>query len=121
MPTLETRIPTGRPERYLRQFCSHATAMGSGGGHRMRAHGTSRAAHDEVRVRVEATDTAATVHLEPWGHCTLRAESGALLVRIDAAEATALQRLRDTITRDLERFGRGEFTVRWLSVTDPDA
>jgi hypothetical protein len=82
------------------------------------------AAHGEVRVRVEATESDATVQLEPWGHCVLHVGEDLLTVRIDATESAALQRLRDTVTRDLERFARGEFSVRWdlvADTTDPGA
>lgn len=84
----------------------------------MRGHGHVPTAHDEVRVRVEATESEATVQLEPWGYCILHVGEDLLLVRIAATESAALQRLRDTITRDLERFARGEFSVRWDPVAD---
>ncbi len=119
MHTLEARIATARPERYLRQFAKHATAMGSGGGHRIRRHDGSPIAHEDVRVRVEATESHVTVRFTPWGNCCLHAEPGLLRVRIEAVDSTALQRIRDTVTRDIERFGRGEFTVRWHPADHP--
>lgn len=114
MPTIETRIATDQAERYLRQFCKHATAMGSPKAHRMRMHGVP-AALGEVRLRVQQTETHATIHFDPWGSCRMDAAPGVLTVRIDAADDQALQRIRDTISRDLERFGRGGLAIDWTA------
>ena len=62
MPSIETRIDTDRPNRYLSQLCQHASAMNGGSGHRLRAR---MRAH-----RVQDVDVTLTVHAE----CT--ADSG---------------------------------------------
>ena len=121
MPTIQTRIPTARAERYLHQFCKHAAAMSSPRGHRMRMHGGSPVASGEVRLRVEESERLATVVFDPWGRCVLRADANTLEVRIDGADQQALQRIRDTVTRDLERFGSRDLTVRWDSIDDSTA
>ncbi|WP_433566209.1 DUF2218 domain-containing protein [Nocardia sp. CA-151230] len=115
MPALESRVPTDRSARYLRQFRTHAEAMASPRGDRVHA-GNPRAT-GEIHLRVEGTDTRTTAHFAPWGHCTLTAEPEALVVRIDATDAAALHRIRDILTRDLARFGGGSLTVDWR---DPD-
>ncbi|MFJ9364478.1 DUF2218 domain-containing protein [Nocardia sp. NPDC101769] len=115
MPALESRVPTDRPARYLRQFRTHAEAMASPRGHRVHA-GNPQAA-GEIHLRVEGTDSRTTAHFGPWGHCTLTAEPETLVVRIDATDAAALRRIRDILTRDLTRFGGGSLTVDWR---DPD-
>ncbi|MFI7668081.1 DUF2218 domain-containing protein [Nocardia sp. NPDC049526] len=115
MPTIEARIPTDRPGRYIRQFAQHATAMGTPRGHRMRGHG------GRVELRVESSNTNTTVVFEPWGRCVLRADADALVVRIDSPDDTALQRIRELVSRDLDRFGRHELIVCWQRVDEPDS
>jgi hypothetical protein len=60
-------------------------------------------------------------HAEPYGTirfadgvCTLHATSDALVLRIDAEDEDALRRLRDGISRRLEKIGRRDgLTVTW--------
>jgi hypothetical protein len=118
VPSIEARIATDQPSRYLRQFGKHATAMTSPRAHQMRMHGDNPIAGGNVRLRVESTDTRTTIHFDPWGRCTLHTEANTLVVRIDATDDTALQQIRDTITRDLDRFGRRELTVDWRETDD---
>ncbi|WP_157121139.1 DUF2218 domain-containing protein [Nocardia miyunensis] len=121
MPVLHTRIRTDRPERYLRQFGEHATAMTGPRGHRMRMHDTAAHATSEPMLRVEQDDDQVTAHFTPWGTCVLHAASNVLSVRIDATDAEALQRIRDIVTRDLERFGRNELIIEWTPSDTPAA
>ncbi|WP_405133024.1 DUF2218 domain-containing protein [Nocardia sp. NBC_01388] len=118
MPIIEARITTAEPDRYLRQFRKHATAMASPRAHTMRMHGTNPIARGEVRLRVDATDTRTTIHFDPWGSCTISADKDLLVVRITATDDLALQQIRDTITRDLDRFGRGALTADWREADD---
>ncbi|WP_169980809.1 DUF2218 domain-containing protein [Microbispora sp. H10836] len=121
MPILHARIQTERAGRYLAQFCKHAAAMG-GGGHTARLHPHGPAARRGVRVTAEWSDTSGTVAFTPWGECTLTADAGTLTVRIDAPEEEGLARIRDVVTRDLERFSRREpLTVTWQRQETPDA
>ncbi|WP_405136393.1 DUF2218 domain-containing protein [Nocardia sp. NBC_01388] len=116
MPTIEARIATDQSGRYLRRFGKHASAMASPRAHRMRMHGSNPIARGEVRLRIESTGALTTIHFDPWGRCALRAETDALVARIDASDDRAMQQIRDTITRDLERFGPGELAVDWHEV-----
>ncbi|MGY1949032.1 DUF2218 domain-containing protein [Nocardia asiatica] len=132
MPTIEARISTDRPSRYLRQFCKHAAAMGA-----LRARGQQppRARHghpdatpeagpngpDGMRIHSDWSDTSGTVSFDPVGRCVLHAEENALLVRIEAIDARVLQRIRDIVTRDFERFGRNQLTVEWHPLGGGDA
>lgn len=121
MPILNARIPTERAGRYLAQFCKHAAAMG-GDGHTARLHPHGPAARREVRVTAEWSDTSGTVTFTPWGECTLTADAGALTVRIDAPDEEGLDRIRDIVTRDFERFSRREqLTVTWQRQESSDA
>ena len=114
MPILHARIETDRASRYLVQFCKHAAAMGNGG-HTPRMHLHATMARRDVQVTAAWTDTAGTVTFTPWGQCTLAADVGSLVLRIDAADEDGLARIRDVIDRDLERFSRREpMTVTWL-------
>ena len=53
---------------------------------------------------------------------TLHADTDVLTLRIEAGEQEALQRIQDTITRDLRRFSGNELTAAWqLTDTGSDA
>jgi hypothetical protein len=127
MPTLHAHIRTDRPERYLRQFSTHAAAMASPRAHRLRAHRTGSTSapntFGDLELRVEQHDDRTTVRFGSWGTCEMRVETEALIVRIDAVDEVALHRIREIVTRDLERFGRGTTSVAWTSAdgtpTDP--
>jgi hypothetical protein len=120
MPTIEARIPTDRPGRYRRQFTKHASAMGSPRAHRIRGHGNP-ASHAEIELRVESTDTRTCIVFDPWGRCVLSEDTNTLTARIEATDNQALQRIREIITRDLDRFGRHELAVQWQSIDEPDS
>jgi hypothetical protein len=119
MPIAEARITTERPGRYLAQFCKHAAAMGSPRGHRVRLHGGHPAAHRDVALHAEWSATQGTVSFDPWGRCLLHAESDMLVVRVQAADEQALQRVSDIVTRNLDRFSRHNLTLDWQRVDAP--
>ena len=104
MPTIEARIATGRASRYLAQLCRHAEAMGPPG-NRPIIHGQA-AGDDELRVSTEWDGRHGVLTFDPPGRCTLDAGDTTLFVRIDADDEHTLLQVRDTITRDLQRFGR---------------
>lgn len=113
MPTLQTQIQTERASRYLVQFCRHAAAMGEGG-HGPRMHLRPAVADCEVQVAAEWSDADGSVTFTPWGQVTLTAEGDTLTVRIDAADEEGLTRIRDIVTRNVERFSRRQpLTVTW--------
>lgn len=114
MPTVEARIQTERPNRYLAQFCKHAASMGTAAGHGPHTHLGRTLARREVQVHAERTDTKATVTFTPWGQCTITSEATTLTLRIQAADEEKLHRIQDIITKDLERFGRRDnLIVNW--------
>jgi hypothetical protein len=116
MPSIEARITTDRPNRYLSQLCQHATAMNSTSGHRFRKHSHDQHAEDaRLTVHAECSDDAGVLTFTPGeGRCTISATANLLTVRIDADEHEMLIRVRDVITRDLERFGRrAGLSVSW--------
>jgi hypothetical protein len=113
MPTLTAEIATDRAGRFLRQFCEHAAAMGGPRGHTARTH-KHAGPPAEVQLSTERTDTHGLVTFAPWGTCTLTAGPATLTVRIDGVDDDAVQRIRDIVTRDFERFSaRNPLTVRW--------
>ncbi|MDT4937040.1 MAG: uncharacterized protein QOG80_711 [Pseudonocardiales bacterium] len=112
MQTAVAHIATARATRYLVQFCEHARAMGGGhGGARMHL---GAAAHRDVQVHAEWSDTRGVITFTPWGQCTLTAAADALTLRIEATDEEGLGKIQDVITRDLDRFGRRDrLTVAW--------
>jgi hypothetical protein len=114
MPSLEARIETERPSRYLIQFCKHAAAMGGAGGHAARMHLRGKMARREMQVEAEWSDTHGTVTFTPWGRCVLAAGEGALSLRIEAPDEDGLRQIQGIITRDFERFSRRHpLVVTW--------
>lgn len=121
MVTSTARIPTDRPDRYLRQICEHAGAMGSGGhgpgdhaGHQS-GHGRGQGtAASEVQVSAECAATQGTITFAPWGSCEITAGPDALTLRVEAGDAQSLRRMQEVLTGDLERFGRRDgLSVTW--------
>lgn len=112
MPTVTAEIATDRAVRFLHQFCQHAAAMGSGRGHAgpMR-HGGPPV---DITLTAEYTDDQGTVTFGTWGTCTLTAGPTALSVRIDATDNAALERIREIVNRDFDRFSaRSPLSVVW--------
>jgi hypothetical protein len=120
MLTMEARIETDRPGRYLRQLCKHAASMGGARGHGARVHLRRMLARDEVQVHAEWSDTHGVVTFDPWGLCTIQAVANALTLRIEAADEESLLRIQDIVTRNLDRFGRRDrLTVEWQQPAAP--
>lgn len=120
MPSAEATITTDQPGRYLVQLCRHANGIG----HQLRQlhgpgpHGGDTGPRPEVR-HVEYTDTDGVLDLS-WGRCTLHADTGALGVRVDAADDQNLTLIQRRIASDLERFGHREhLTVTWRRLQAP--
>jgi hypothetical protein len=122
MATTEARITTDRAERYLSQICRHASMVGSG----------EHLPHDappwlrEVEVAADWSGTAGTITFIPWGRCDLTATADALIVRIDASDASDLEKIQTIIGNNLERMShRNPLSVSWIrgetaQTTDPD-
>ena len=113
MLTADARIETPNASRYLDQLCKHAAAIGAGR-HGPRMHLGHELARSEVHVHVDRNDAHATLSFDPWGQCSMTADRATLTVRIEAADEQNLHRIRDTLARDLERFGgRERLKVTW--------
>jgi hypothetical protein len=120
MLTAEAHVETGRPSRYLVQFCKHAAAMGASHGHGPRVHLRAVLGRREVRVRAEWSETDGVVTFDPWGRCTIAADGGTLTLRVDAVDEDGLGQIQDVITRNFNRFGRREhLTVDWRRLDAP--
>jgi hypothetical protein len=120
MLTAEAQIETDRPSRYLVQLCQHAAAMAGPRGHRPRIHPGGPAAHPDVQVQAEWSDTDGCIRFGPWGTCTITADAAGLLLRVEAADAAKLQLIQDVLTSDIRRFGRrDQLTVGWRSHQAP--
>jgi len=122
MLTAEARVETDRPGRYLTQLCQHLSNrgrhLGTGKGrllrHRPGGHqGDNPRPVTAEQVQVEWSQTEGTVTF-PGGHCIMRADSDALLLRAEAADGAALEFIENLIGSHLGRFSRREpLTVTW--------
>ena len=109
MVTAEARIATDRPSRYLVQLCQHAGRMRGPRAHRPAGH---RGGDGDMR-HAEWSDSYGIIRTSR-GECTLRPAPGALMLRVEAADADHLRRLQDLIASRLERIGRRDrLTVTW--------
>lgn len=124
MVTSAAIVPTDRPDRYLRQICEHAAAMGGGGhgpgGHAGHAgheagHGPGQGATASgVQVSAQCAATQGTIRFAPWGSCEITAGPDTLTLRVEAVDAQSLRRIQEVLTGDLERFGRRDgLSVTW--------
>jgi hypothetical protein len=115
MLTAQAQVHTDQAERYLTQFCKHATGMANSRAHRLLAHAAGGAvARGEVRLRAECTASHGVVEFEPWGLCSMSATRTGLLVRVEAKDESSLRRMQEIIGNDLERFGRRDgLVVQW--------
>lgn len=130
MPTIEARIATDTPARYLRQFCRHAAAMGERRArglppHKGAATGPPGATGlpggpGGMRVHVEASETTGTVAFDPLGRCVIHVGDMSLVVRVEAVDDAVMQRIRDIVTRDFDRFSRNKLVIDWHEVDDVD-
>lgn len=99
-PTVRSvaRIPTERPQRYVKQLVSHL-------GHRL--------------TTTLSEDGAGTIAF-PSGQCLLSAGPGFLDARAEAADEATLAAVEDVVARHLVRFATGEqLTVTWTRPGPP--
>jgi len=84
-------IAAGKPSGYLQQLCKHF-------GH---------------KVPVDFTPEAGAIAFD-FGRADLAADAEALTLRVDAADADDLEKLKRVITSHLERFAfREELKIEW--------
>lgn len=113
MPIAEGHVTADRPERYLRQLCSHLGQMQhmrhpGGGGH-------GRAGMPRVE-HVEQSEGRAVVRFAD-GVWTLEAGADRLRLRVDADDPAALDRLTNAIATRIAKIGRRDgLSVEWHSV-----
>ena len=119
MLMVEARIETKQSSRYLVRLCTHAASMGRAGGYGPRLHLSEALGGADVKVETQWSDTDGTVTFSPWGLCEITATSTALVLRIKAADEEHLGRIRDIVTRDLDRFSGSEQLVIDWPRTDP--
>ncbi|WP_034260980.1 DUF2218 domain-containing protein [Actinospica robiniae] len=126
MPAAETRIPTDRAARYLEQLCSHlgsmqhmrhlpsaASASGHGNG-----HGPGEAGMPRVE-NVEKNGNHAVIRFAD-GSWDLTAHEDELLLRVEADEDAALERLKGAIAARIAKIGRRDgLSVHWSSDHEP--
>jgi hypothetical protein len=87
------RVTTAFASRYVQQLCKHF------------AH----------RIPVEFSKTTGRMEFE-GNTCLLEADSNLLTIRIEAEDATALERLQGVVARHLERFAfRDKPEVSWAA------
>lgn len=90
----EARVALETPARYLAQLCKHF------------AH----------KLPVTLEEREGSIEF-PMGVCRLQADEGVLVLRAEAAEAEALDRLQDVVARHLLRFAfRAPPEITWQPV-----
>ena len=110
MHSAEARVSTDRAERYLDQLCGHLGQL-----QHMRhlpkgGHGGAGAPQVE---HVERESGRAEIRFAD-GSWTLHADADALLLRVEAEDSAALERLKDAITARITKIGRRDgLTVTW--------
>ena len=92
MPTAIARVATSRAARYLAQLSDHA------------GHLTAAARHSGTEGVIDFG----------WARCTLTATDAELILRGESDDPDGLSRLRECVTRTLERIGRRDrLVVAW--------
>jgi hypothetical protein len=119
VPSAEARIPTPNATAYLARLCGHLGKMGSSG--RFPRHGlhlNAGGGQPPSVLHSGHTRDTGTVTLS-WGQLTLHATAGLLILRAEARSAENLQRIQDTITARLLRFGlREHLDILWQPIAD---
>jgi hypothetical protein len=116
MPRAEACVPTDRAARYLDQLCSHLDAMQHM--RRLPAGGHARAGMPRVEY-VAKKDGRAEIRFAD-GSWDLEAVDGALVLRVEADGAAALERLKAAIAARIEKVGRRDgLAVVWSSPESP--
>lgn len=106
MPIAEARIETDRASRYLTQLCRHID--------RMPARHGGPGAPEEGRPEADWSQTEGRITFGARGHCVLRAEPDALLVRLETAGLEDLDRLTRLLAARLGGFGRRDrLAIHW--------
>jgi hypothetical protein len=100
MLVAESRVKTDRAGRYLVQLFRHLSAKAR--------------TNPELHAHVECSDDRGEVGFE-WGRCTVRVDRDALAMRAEARDEEALRRIEHVIKVNLERFGRGDLNVNWMT------
>jgi hypothetical protein len=119
MLTAEAVIATEHPDRYLVRLGRHAAKMGSGLGHRPRAHGGGQPPPQVEHAEWSATSGKVRLNCGGW---TMQAAPGALRLRAEAADQASLRQIQHMLTTRLEKFGRREhLTVTWQPAGMPAA
>lgn len=91
MPVSEARVATAMAQRYLTQLCKHF----------------------QHKLPVTLAEGRGQIGFS-GGVCSLEVEDGALVMRLAAEDAAALERLEEVVSRHLARFAfREPPEVRW--------
>ncbi len=110
MPTRHAHIATDRAERYLHQLCGHLGAMRQS---RHRPGGGHGAAGIPRVEQVEQRPGGAVVRFAE-GTWSLEATVDALVLRVEAEDGRALERLTDAISARIAKIGRRDgLCVEW--------
>jgi hypothetical protein len=111
MPTAEARLTTDRASRYLVQLCRHLGQMTRMSHRPLGGHGEGRT--PPAVQHVDYADTRGTVRFAD-GRWTLEATEDALVLRVEADNEEALQRLQAGVAARVEKIGRRDgLQVHW--------
>jgi hypothetical protein len=116
MHSAEARVTTDRAERYLDQLCSHLGQM-------QHMRHLPRSGHGGAGVprveQVERTPGGAVIRFAD-GSWSLRTASDALVLRVEADDPAALDRLKTAIAARIAKIGRrDQLAVEWREADTP--
>lgn len=116
MHTCEARIATDRAQRYLDQLCGHLGQMQ----HMRHLPSSGHGGAGVPRVeQVEQAPGSAVIRFTD-GAWMLEASADALVLRVEAEDPAALERLTNAISARIAKIGRRDgLTVDWHCPDDP--
>lgn len=116
MPAAEASIPTDRAERYLEQLCSHLGAMANM--RHMPAGGHGGAGMPRVE-RIERKGAQVVIGFAE-GSWTIDGSADGLILRVEAVDGAALEKLKAAIAARIAKIGRRDgLQVAWHDIQDP--
>jgi len=113
MPIAEGHVTTSRADRYLGQLCEHLGQLSHGAARHGHGH-SAGSSHEPPPVLHASADGHRGLIVFGWGTCALLATDDELQLRLESADAGALERAREQIGQRIATIGRRDgLRVTW--------